>query len=127
MSFDPIDFDLRCQNLTEYECIIKMKIPNKLLNSIFQKTRKRLMRKKGINVPDNDPGLIEEFQIPANYLKAVKTALNKTMKDIKHQVWKDGIFLTSYEVVDAKYTKNPKNPDKWDVWAKVEGKYADKR
>lgn len=125
MQKEPIKYKIICTTPTDYELNLEIPAKDRLLLRIFSKS-KRLLSIKGINVKDNKPEAINEFPIIPSYYKILKTILKRQIKEISKDFAKDGIELLNFEVIKARFKRNPNTKD-WIVYITVSGVYADKR
>ncbi len=122
-----IDYNMETVTSDTYNLKLQMTVQNRLVKYIFEKSKTKLKRKKGIGV-SGSVDEIKSFKIPAegHYFKLLKTALNKQVRDIAKIFHEDGIYIVNHEVLDAYFIKDVEK-DVWRVHIKLEGYYNDKR
>lgn len=109
---------------TEYSLNIILYTQSRLFKFIFDKAKKKLMR-KGIN-PQGNPDKIKAFDIPENYLKMVKFHIRPNWNIVAEALKEEGTFLQDYEIISARFVKDKEYP-LWQIHIKLNGSYIDAR
>lgn len=117
------EWDIEAINESDYELKITMHGDNSLLMHIFNMAKRRLKRIKNLDVRGN-PDCIEQFEVPDNYLKTIKTAIRSQYLHINKTTSADGIALLNYDVSSTKFKRIN---DKWDIHILIRGMYSDNR
>lgn len=120
-----IDYKMRCVSPEKYELKLVYYAKNRLINTIFAKSKKKMLRNKNINVK-GDPESIDNFKVPSYYWNLLQTFTAKHVKNIEGVFKQDGIHVLSSEIQDAYFFRN-KNTRDWEIHIKFGGVYADKR
>lgn len=124
MSFN---FDFKVVTPTRYECVLSSDVKNRMMSSIFQKTRAKLNKKSGglLDLDGADPERKDSFEIEARFLNLVGTALHKPIKDVVNQVGEDGIVVMTNNIDKAWFER--KVDKNWLLKVKITGDFSDER
>lgn len=123
MAQNNIEYDFDAVNPTDYRLELKQKIESRLMNFLYQKSKKALMRTG--KVVNGNPDKVEQFELPQHFLKLLKTMLNKPIRDIEKQLKQDKIELLTLNI-EKSYFKRDKSRD-WINFVILKGNYVDKR
>lgn len=123
MTSNLLDYHFKCINPEDFEISLVYHAENRLMVTIFQKARSKLLRKKNIAVKGN-PDVIDGFDVPAQYLKMLKTAIMPNVGAIIKEAKQDGIQVISWKISQAKFKREN---EEWKIRITIEGIYGDKR
>lgn len=124
MTKDSIEYDFKAINGADYELTFSMTAENKLLNKIFQDSRRKLIREGVTSIGYADPQTLEKFDVPPKYFKLINTIMSKKVKKICKMVAKDYIIVLTGKITQAYFKRNAAND--WDIKIKYGGQYVDK-
>lgn len=124
---EKFDYEFNLKNRTDYVIMLSYPTTSKLINTIFNKAKAKLAKKKGIDVTqiDNATGELKEIEVPTYYHNIINNFIKKTYKDISRQVGTDGIVLLNENVTACKFKKQTEQI--WLISIKIEGCYDDRR
>lgn len=117
------DYSFKCVNITDFELSMTYHARGELMNHVFSKSKKMLMR-KGVNAVGS-PDDVSYFDVPQRFLGLIRTISGKQIREVEKIIRKDKIELLSYVVSGARFKKNEKKD--WDIIIKISGTYIDKR
>ncbi len=119
-----VKYEFECINYTTYKLVTTMKASGKLFDNIFIKSKHKLARTKGITVR-GDIENINEFEVIAQYLPLIKTAMKKPLGTIQREILADNISFITIEIKKGKFTREKEG--NWKIEITFEGDYVDNR
>lgn len=124
MKGEKFDYDFKVESHTDYKLVMTLKGRNRLMKNIFNMTMRQLKKKKAKNLSQGAiMQKLNEFKIPAQYLKLIKTGVKSVINGVKKEIHPDGIEILTYNVQEAKFQKR----GSWYIILTVTGQYVDKR
>lgn len=117
------DYHIKCINPVDYELNIILPGSHKIMTDLFQKTKQKLRRARGILV-GGDMNAIGTFDVTEEYIPLIKVWMKKPFEIVKKEIEKDGVIkiLGYEEVKDVKFIKNQSKD--WDISINLTGHYA---
>lgn len=116
------DYVFKVVNPDEFEATMIIPIKGKIMQSVFQKSKKKL-EERGIVFEKTIEGK-ESFYVEEKYLNLMNTAAKRLFKKVKREVASDGIIVVSDEVTKALYVNHGSF---WLVNVHYKGFYSDQR
>lgn len=110
---NPVDFEL------EFTFVVK----NDLLIKVFNASRDKLAKKKGIEVKDVDIDKVGAFDVTENYFNLIKTFVRKPFKITSGEVRRlDRMNLVNYEVGRVWFVREESF---WNIHILTKGSYME--
>ena len=120
-----VDFSIECTTPTEYELKLVYHADSALINTIWNKSKKAILRKKGLDIRAHSPEEIKEFDIPHHYYKFMKVTVRNEWLKVSQDTAQDKIILLSYEVIGGNFKLNDLKG--WDCTVKIKGVYSNEQ
>lgn len=102
-----IPWKFKAINSEEYEAEITLTTGARIIKKLFEKTKKKLIKRTGHDLKDADHNVIKEFSIPEDmeyiFFPVVNRATLKVQKDIIKKVKVDGINILDVGVKGVVY------------------------
>lgn len=119
-----IDYNFEAINPKDFELTLTLEIDARIINYIWEKSKKKLLIDKGIDLSKHDPTIKKAFAVPDTFRSYIKVSTKKQVKDVIKIVKKDGIIVLDYNVRDCIYKLTDKKG--WTVTIYYEGLYSKK-
>lgn len=119
---DLFDYDIDCYSPSNYNLKLTFHAEASLINLIWNKGKKAILRKKGLDVRKNNYDDLKAFEAPESYHKFLKITLRKQWMKCGAIFKEDGIILLSYDVTKAIFKINEKKG--WDITVSMKGIYT---
>lgn len=115
---DKWDYDFKAVNPVDYELMLTLRIDNRMMEYIFQKSIEKLNKEhKGISFK-----AVKKFRVPDQYMNLIRTAAHKMVQEVDKIIKHDGVRIFTDFVQFAEYEKDIEK-DWWIVHISVTGQY----
>lgn len=116
---DKWDYDFKAINPIDYELMLVLRIDNRMMEYIFQKSIQKLTKEhEGVSFK-----AVKKFRVPEQYMNLIKTAAQKMVHEVDKITKHDRVRILTHFVQYAEYEKD-KNEDYWIVRILVHGQYS---
>lgn len=118
-------YRIDCPTPQDYELTLLLSSNTELMNYIFEKAKKRLKNKKGIDIKDHKPEEIGAFEVPEQYYNFLKVSIRGIFNEACKIFKKDGVILLSRKIKTVNFVFN-EEAKVWKIEFKLVGIYTKK-
>lgn len=102
-----IPYKFKTLNHEEYDLTLELSTGARIIKKLFEKTKKKLIKRSGKDITDADYTVLKEFSVPQDveniFFPVINRVTIKTQKEIFKEVMKDGILVLDCGVKGVVY------------------------